>query len=143
MVEALRKAFEKAGSFTDPSQAFVGITEHQNSVVDLNANKTLGLQSSYNLDSLSGDVIAQRISAQDNGLVFTPVWRASTKMEVFHTASGWSARKLFTKAPTGGITAFTPSNVAQFSTALNAGASDASLVQYTLGRSKLGRYCLA
>ena len=137
MVEALRKAFEKAGSFTDPSQAFVGITEHQNSVVDVNANKTLGLQSSYNIDSLSGDVIAQSIGFQGNGLSFTPVWRASAKMEVFHTASGWSARKLFTKAPTGGITAFTPGNVAQFSTALNAGASDASLVQYTLGDPSL------
>lgn len=137
MVEALRKAFEKAGSFTDPSQAFVGITEHQNSVVDINANKTLGLQSSYNLDSLSGDVIAQRISAQGNGLAFTPVWRASTKMEVFHTASGWSARKLFTKAPNGSITAFTLGNVAQFSTALNAGAGAASLVQYTLGDPSL------
>lgn len=136
MVEALRKAFEKAGSFTDPSQAFVGITEHQNSVLDVNANKTLGLQSSYNLDSLSGDVIAQRIGSQGNGLSFTPVWRASAKMEVFHTASGWSARKLFTKAPNGVTTAFTPGNAAQFST-LNAGASAASLVQYTLGDPSL------
>lgn len=137
MVEALRKAFEKAGSFTDPSQAFVGITEHQNSVVDVNANKTLGLQSSYNIDSLSGDVIAQSIGSQGNGLSFTPVWRASAKMEVFHTVSGWSARKLFTKAPSGSTTAFTPGNVAQFSTALNAGASAASLVQYTLGDPSL------
>lgn len=137
MVDALRKAFEKAGSYTDPSQAFVGVTEHNNSVVDIDANKTLGLQSSYNVDSLSGDVIAQRISSQGNGLSFTPAWRASTKMEAFHTASGWSARNLFTKASNGATTAFTPGNVAQFNTALNAGASAASLVQYTLGDPSL------
>ena len=137
MVDALKKAFETAGSYTDPSQAFVGITEHQNSVVDIAANKTLGLQSSYNVDKLSGDVIAQRISHQGNGLTFTPAWRASTQMETFHTSAGWSARKLFTEAPNGTTTAFTPANVSQFSTELNAGTAAASLVQYTLGDPSL------
>ena len=137
MAKALENAFRKANEYSDPSQAFMGVTEHQNSVIDVGANKTLGLQSSYNVDKLSGDVIAQRIGAQGNGLTFTPAWRASTKMETFHTASGWSARKLFTEAPNGTTTAFTPGNVAQFSTALNAGASAASLVQYTLGDPSL------
>ena len=137
MAKALEDAFRKANEYSDPSQAFMGVTEHQNSVIDVGANKTLGLQSSYNVDKLSGDVIAQRIGAQGNGLTFTPAWRASTKMETFHTASGWSARKLFTEAPNGTTTAFTPGNVAQFSTALNAGASAASLVQYTLGDPSL------
>ena len=137
MAKALEDAFQKANEYNDPSQAFVGVTEHQNSVVDVGANKTLGLQSSYNVDKLSGDVIAQRIGAQGNGLTFTPAWRASTKMEAFHTASGWSARKLFTESPNGTTTAFTPGNVAQFMTALNAGASAASLVQYTLGDPSL------
>ncbi|MDN8582487.1 PilC/PilY family type IV pilus protein, partial [Eikenella corrodens] len=137
MAKALEDAFRKANEYSDPSQAFVGVTEHQNSVVDVGANKTLGLQSSYNVDKLSGDVIAQRIGAQGNGLTFTPAWRASTKMEAFHTASGWSARKLFTEAPNGTTTAFTPGNVEQFRTALNAGASAASLVQYTLGDPSL------
>lgn len=131
MSKALRDAFETASQYTDPSQAFVGVTEHQNETLRL--GNSLGLQSSYNADKLSGDVIAQRIGLQGNGLTFTPAWRASGKLEVFHTASGWSSRKLFTEGQNGTIQ-FSPGNVSQLSNALKVnGLVASSLIQYTLG----------
>ena len=138
MRSALIKAFGQASKYTDPSQAFVGVTEHKNSIVDVGANKTLGLQSTYNAEKLTGDVIAQRIGVQGTGLTFTPAWRASTKLEVYHSASGWSSRKLFTESATGSAVQFNPANLSQFSQALSSGnrvtgSLASSLVQYVLG----------
>ncbi|WP_156503591.1 pilus assembly protein [Eikenella longinqua] len=135
MMQALEDAFKKANEYTDPSQAFVGVTEHQNETLKI--GNSLGLQSSYNVDELSGDVITQRIGLQGNGLTFTPAWRASSKLEVFHTATGWGSRKLFTESTSGSTVQFTPGNAAAFSSAMNAGASANSLIQYTLGDPSL------
>ncbi|MBH5328899.1 hypothetical protein H9Q10_04365 [Eikenella sp. S3360] len=135
MTKALEEAFDKANEYTDPSQAFVGVTEHENETLKI--NNSLGLQSSYNVDKLSGDVIAQRIGAQGNGLTFTPAWRAAAKLEVFHTATGWASRRLFTESTNGSPVPFTTGNAGNFSSGMNAGASANSLIEYTLGNPSL------
>lgn len=103
MVSALEKAMKAGGAISNPTQAATGLSVATGEKLDFsNGKKPLTLQSTYNFEELTGDIIGYETEYAPNpkaGTLFnqTEAWRASTALtQQYHNATGFRNRKLYT-----------------------------------------------
>lgn len=140
LISALDNAFNAAGRYVDPSQAALGVAAQDNTIIDLEGGKTaVALRSAYDIQNLTGDVIANTMGYENNQVKFTPTWRASTNLNTAYHGTGWNSRNVVTRAKTG-FTAFKAANKENFAQTVQTesnGVSQDKLIQYTLGDNSL------